>query len=176
MIRRAVLVAAAAAALIFAPTAAMAAYDAPDFSASVSDSTPAVGQSVTLTVMGGMANANQPMRLVLTSGSTSPRTLNATANASGVATFTFTLGSAGTFTARVFNAAGALVSDQTLTVTAASAASGGAAGAADAVSGANLAKTGSDSMGLALGGGVLVLAGSGAVLVARRRRASQVPA
>ena len=165
MIRRAVLVAAAAVAIILTPSVAMA-YDAPGFSSSVSDSTPAIGQPVTVTVSGGLANANQVITLVITSG-TSTRSLTATANASGVASFTFTLSAAGTYTVQALNAAGALVSDQVLTV---------AAAAPAAAAGGALSFTGFDGMGLAVGGGVLVLVGSGAVVVARRRRSAQVPA
>ena len=81
MIRRAILVAAAAAALILAPSAAMA-YEAPGFGSSVSDSTPGVGQSVTVTINGGVANANKVITLAITGAGT--KTLNATAKASGV--------------------------------------------------------------------------------------------
>lgn len=165
MIRRAVLVAAAAAALVLAPSAALA-YNAPGFSSSVSDSTPAVGQSTTVTVQGGLANANKVITLVVKSGATT-KTFSATANASGVATFTFTLGVAGNYTVQAFSAAGALVSDQVLTV---------AAGAAAAAPGGKLSATGFDGLPLAVGGGALVLAGAGAVVIARRRKTVQVHA
>jgi hypothetical protein len=62
MIRRAILVAAAAVAVILVPSAAMA-YNAPGFSSSVSDATPAVGQSVTVIINGGAASANQVITL-----------------------------------------------------------------------------------------------------------------
>jgi LPXTG-motif cell wall-anchored protein len=39
-----------------------------------------------------------------------------------------------------------------------------------------LGRTGFEGMPLAVGGGVLVLAGAGAVVIARRRRSAQVPA
>jgi LPXTG-motif cell wall-anchored protein len=167
MIRRAILVAAAAVALILTPSVAMA-YDAPGFSSLVSDSTPSIGAPVTMTIQGGAANAGQVIKLVITSAD-STKSMSKTANASGAAAFTFTLSAAGTYKVEAFNAAGALVSDQVLMVAASPAASGGPAGD-------QLASTGFDGMSLAVGGGVLVLAGAGAVVVARRRRSAQVPA
>jgi hypothetical protein len=166
MIRRALLVAAAAVALILAPSVAMA-YNAPGFGSSVSDSTPAIGSPTTVTIRGGAANAGQVIKLVITS-SASTRSMSKTADASGVAAFTFTLTAAGTYKVEAFNAAGALVSDQVLTV---------ASLAASAVpSSKQLSSTGFDSMPLAVGGGVLVLVGAGAVVVARRRRSAQLAA
>ena len=87
-----------------------------------------------------------------------------------MATFTFTVTVAGVQDFQVFNDAGDLVSDQTLTVLGA----GGAAG--PVTGGGQLSNTGFDGMGLAVGGGVLVLAGAGAVLISRRRKSAQVPA
>lgn len=160
MIRRVFLVVAAALALILAPTVAATAYNAPGFSCTVSDPTPAVGASVTVVCSG--ADAGEV--LTLTVGTTQA---SATANASGVATFTFTATSAGGFTIVVKGANGAVISTQTITVAAAGAASGPVKG--------GLASTGFDGMPIALGGGVLVLLGAGAVVVARRRK-SQVAA
>ncbi|MEP7017890.1 MAG: hypothetical protein ABI899_07715, partial [Actinomycetota bacterium] len=91
----------------------------------------------------------------------------ATANASGVASFTFTLSAAGVYTLTATNASGAVVSTQTLTVHSVSAAGVAPSG--------QLSFTGFDGLPLAVGGGVLVLAGAGAVLVARRRKSAQVP-
>jgi hypothetical protein len=164
MIRRAILVAAAAVAVILVPTAAMA-YNAPGFSSSVSDATPAVGQSVTVIINGGVANANQVITLRIAGAST--QTLTATANASGAATFTFTLSAAGVYTLTATNAAGAVISTQTVTVHAVSAAS---------VAPTQLSRTGFEGTGLAVGGGLLVLTGAGAVLVARRRKTPEVSA
>jgi hypothetical protein len=171
MIRRAILVAAAAVALILAPSYAMA-YNAPGFSSSVSDSTPAIGAPVTVTVQGGAANAGQVIKLVITNtstGSASTRSISQTANASGVVFFTFTLTAAGRYTVEAKNAAGALVSDQVLTV------ASQAASASPSPS-PQLSHTGFDGMPLALGGGLLVLVGAGAVVVAKRRRSAQLPA
>jgi len=164
MIRRAILVAAAAVAVILVPSAAMA-YDAPGFSSSVSDATPAVGQSVTVVINGGAANANQVITLTIAGAST--KTLTATANASGAATFTFTLSAAGAYTLTASNASGAVISTQTVTVHAVSAAG---------VAPSQLSFTGFEGTGLAVGGGLLVLTGAGVVLVARRRKSSQVHA
>ena len=168
MIRRTLLVAAAAFALILAPTVAMA-YNAPGYTSSVSDPTPAVDQPITVTLQGGAANANQLITLKITGAGT--KSLTATANASGVASFTFVLGASGAYTLTMTNEAGAVVSTQTLTVLGVSA----AAAVPGAVSG-GLATTGFDGMPLAVGGGVLVLAGAGAVIIARRRKSAHVPA
>jgi hypothetical protein len=168
MIRRVLLVAAAAVALILAPSVAMAAYNAPGFGSSVSDSTPAIGHPVTVTINGGAANAGQMIKLVITSDAGTTMSFSKRANANGVVKFTFKLSAAGTYKVEAFNAAGALVSDQVLTV---------ASQAASAVpSSKQLSSTGFDGMPLAVGGGVLVLVGAGAVVVARRRRSAQVPA
>ena len=167
MIRRIVLVAAAAVALVLTPSIAMA-YDAPGFSSSVSDSTPAIGASTTLTVRGGMANANKMITLVIApKAGTQGRTQSFTqrANAAGDVTFTFTLNTAGSYTAQAKNAAGALVSDQELTV-------GGTTGTTGAPTGDKLSDTGFNGTNLALGGGLLVLVGASAVVVARRRRSA----
>jgi len=164
MIRRAILVAAAAVALMLVPSAAMA-YNAPTFPATVSDTTPAVGQTVTVIIHGGKTNANQLITLTIKSGS-STRVLTAMSNAAGVAHFTFSLSAVGTYTLTATNASGAVMSTQTVTVHAAAAASVAP----------NLSFTGFEGTGLAVGGGLLVLTGAGAVLVARRRKTAQVPA
>jgi hypothetical protein len=178
MIRRIFLVAAAAAALILAPTTAMAAYNAPGYTCTVSDPTPAIGAPVTVHMSG--ADANEAVTLTITSSPASisnddiqiagTKALNKTANASGVADFTVTLASAGTYALSMTEASGAVISTQTLTVGSQAAAAAGAAATP------KLSFTGFNGMGLAVGGGVLVLAGAGAVLIARRRRSAQVSA
>ena len=162
MIRRSALVAAAAVALVLAPTAAMA-YDAPGYGSSVSDSTPAIGGTVTVTVTGVAPGATVTLK------TSDGQTLTATVNASGVATFKVTFHAAGNFTAQAF-VNGALVSDQVLTVSAARAAAAGAA------EGAELGQTGFDAAGFAVGGGVLVLLGAGAVVLVKRRQSTKAPA
>ena len=196
MFRRAVLVAAAAAlALILAPSAAMAAYNAPGFAATVSNPSPAIGQPVTVTLSG--AKANEAITLTVSPDSaavgsgairidgTVTTSLTKNANASGVASFTVTLGAAGSFTLTFTNAAGAVLSTQTLTAHAVGGASGGAAGGASGVvpggasgtgAGGQLPRTGFEGTGIAVGGGLLVLAGAGAMVLARRRKTAHLPA
>lgn len=167
MIRRKVLIVAAAAALVLAPSAAFG-YGAQDYSnlGTVSDSTPAVGQSFTVTVQGP---ANTPVSLTITSNPASipdsaitiagTRSLTKTTNAAGTAVFTVTLSQAGTYTlVAADGVSGAVLSTQAVTV----AAAGG--------TNAALPTTGSDALPLGLGAGALVLAGAGAVVVAKRRR------
>ena len=118
-----------------------------------------------MTVVSSGANAGE----VLTLTGVGTGDLTATANTSGVATFTFTVTVAGVKDLQVFNDAGDLVCGQTLTVL-------GAGAASPPVKGGQLSDTGFEGMPLAVGGGMLVLVGAGAVLVARRRRSAQVPA
>ena len=170
MIRRITLAIAAAVALILTPTAAMAFnapmdYNAPGYATTVSDSTPAVGQNVTVILRGGSAIAGKVVTLTIT-GPSATKVLTATANAGGVAHFTTTFGVEGVYTLTM-TVAGVVVSTQTVTVHA-------APGAAAAVP--PLARTGFDPTGLLVGGGLLVLAGAGAVVVAKRRRAARVSA
>ena len=164
MIRRAILVAAAAVAVILVPSAAMA-YQAPPLPATVSDTTPAVGQSVTVIIRGGAVNANQAFTLTVAC-SNNTQTLTATANAAGLARFTFTPTAAGVCTLTATNASGAVISTQTVTVHTVS-----AAGVAP-----QLSFTGFEGTGLAVGGGLLVLTGAGVVVFARRRKSAQVSA
>ena len=170
MIRRILLVAAAAVAVVLVPSVAMAAnYNAPGYSSSVSDSTPTVGHPITVTVNGGLANAGKMITLVITSDN-STMSLTRRANANGVVKFTFKLSAAGTYQVEAKNAAGALVSSQTLSVSSQNASAFPAA--PDKNKGGMHPNTGFDGLPLALGGGVLVLAGTGAVVVAKRRRSA----
>jgi len=157
VIRRTALVVAGAVALIFAPTAAMADYNGQPYSSSVSDSTPAIGSPVTVTVTGVAPGTVVTLRV------SDGQVLSATANASGVASFKVTFRAAGTFTAQAF-VGGVLVSDQVLTVAAASV----------AVAGGALPTTGFDGLGLAAGAGALVLAGAGALVFVKRRQSPKV--
>jgi hypothetical protein len=216
MIRRAVLVAAAAVALILAPSTAMAEYGAADFGFTVSDSTLTIGVPFTVHVTN--AEANQAVTLTMTrnpGSTTNPatRSLTKTANAKGVVDFPVTLVEDGTWRLVSTSATGAVLTSQSVTVAdkgavivagagadagaaaaaapravagaapgvAPAAAPGAAAGAAPraapaAAAGAQLAFTGLQGMGLAVGGGLLVLVGAGSVLVTRRRRSARVPA
>ena len=88
----------------------------------------------------------------------------ATPNASGVATFTVTIAPSGSYSRVVKSASGAVLSTQTVKVL-----------GMGADSGSLLSSPGFDGTGLAVGGGLLVLAAAGAVLVALRHRTAQVP-
>jgi hypothetical protein len=223
MIRRAVLVAAAAVAFILAPSTAMAEYDASGFGSTVSDSTPGPGVPFTVHVSG--AKANEAVTLTITRHPVSKsnggaKSFTKTANASGVVDFAVTLTEDGTYALVSTSATGAVLGRQAVTVVAkgtvivagvgaaagaapraaagaapraaagaapraaagaapraaAGAAPRAAAGAAPvAAAGGQLSFTGFDGMGLAVGGGVLVLVGAGAVLVTRRRTSELVP-
>lgn len=174
MIRRALVVAAAAFALILAPSAAMA-YNAPGFTSSVSDPTPALGAPVTVVISGVKAHEEVTLTISSTPASISNdaiqiagiKSRTKTASASGVVSFTVTLTAAGSYALSATNAAGAVISTQTLTA-------GAAAAAAAAFTGSQLSSTGFGGTGLAVGGGVLVLLGAGAVVVARRRKSAKV--
>jgi hypothetical protein len=231
MIRRAVLVAAAAVAFILAPSTAMAEYDASGFGSTVSDSTPGPGVPFTVHVSG--AKANEAVTLTITRHPVSKsnggaKSFTKTANASGVVDFAVTLTEDGTYALVSTSATGAVLGRQAVTVVAkgtvivagvgaaagaapraaagaapraaagaapraaagaapraaagaapraaAGAAPRAAAGAAPvAAAGGQLSFTGFDGMGLAVGGGVLVLVGAGAILVTRRRTSELVP-
>ena len=115
MIRRAVLVAAAAVALILAPTAAMAQAPA-GFSPPQVDSTPAVG--VPFKVIASGAKANEAVTLTMTPdpASIGTRSLTQIANAGGVASFVVTLTADGTYLLVSKSASGVVLTSQTVTV------------------------------------------------------------
>ena len=162
MIRRALMLVAAAALLVLTPSVAIAApsYAAPGFTVTVTDATPASGQCTTLTVDGGAANASKVFTLNVTGPSTT--SLTATSNASGVASFQVCLTKVGDYTLTVTNPDGAVVATQTITVHAATAGGDDSTG--------NLSQTGSNNvLAIGLGGLLLVLLGTGAVVIARRR-------
>ena len=171
MIRRAVLVAAAAVALILAPNTAMAAtapnYTAPGYTVTVSDSTPTVNHPIKVNVAGGTAHD----RLTLTitpalAGNQGTDTKEV--NAKGGANYSVNFKKAGTYTLTITNSKGQVVSTQVVTVSAEAAGKGAAEGTA---------KSGSN-MGLAVGGGLLVLllAAAGGSVYARRRKSAHAPA
>jgi len=166
MIRRILMLVAAAALLVLTPSVAMADYEAPGFSSVVSDATPVAGQCIKMTVTGGAANAGKVFTLSVTGPSA--RSLTETANKKGVVKFQVCLKAVGSYTLTVKNAAGAVVAEQTITVHAANAGAVPAPG--------QLSFTGSNVLPLAGGGALLVLLGVGTVLVARRRSSAQVQA
>jgi LPXTG-motif cell wall-anchored protein len=163
MIRRMVFIAAAAAALAIVPTAAFG-YGGTSYTdkGTVSDSTPAPGQSFTVTVHGP---AGTSVTLTITSNPASiagTTTLVKTTNASGDATFTVTLAKAGTYTlVTTDTASGAVLSTQVVTVAAAGSA---------AASGGSLATTGAEPLPILLGAGGLLVLGAGGVVIAKRRK------
>jgi len=167
-IRRSALVAVAAVGLALVPSAAMA-YGSGDYSnkGTVSDTTPAVGQSFTVTVTGP---AGASVTLTITSNpATLPdsainiagtKSLAKVTNSAGTAVFTVTLSQPGSFTlVATDTASGAVLSTQTVSV------AGAASGAG------TLSSTGSNALPIALGAGALVLVGAGGVVLARRRQA-----
>jgi hypothetical protein len=205
MIRRAVLVAAAAVALILAPSVALASAPA-GASLPQADSTPAA--RVPFNIVASGAKANEAVTLTMTPdpASIGTRSLTKTANARGEVVFAVTLTQDGTYVLTSRSASGVVLSSETVTVsdhgavivagtsaaagTAASvtagkassapagkAASAPAGKAATAATGTaargQLAFTGFGGMGLLVGGCVLVLAGTGLVLVIRRRTPAQ---
>ncbi len=166
MNRRTAAIVVATAGLTLVPTAAMA-YDAPGYDTTTTDPTPGVNQSFQITTNG--TTAGDECTLTITSNpSTIPndsiqiagtKALAKTANGSSVS-WSVTLTEAGTYTAAITDASGALIGDEVLTVVAAD----------GSVPTGSLASTGFDPLGLAAGAGALVLAGAGAVAVARRRQ------
>ncbi|WNB85214.1 peptidase [Cellulomonas sp. ATA003] len=188
MTRRTALVAAAAAALVLAPTAAMA-YDAPGFSSTVSDPTPVAGAPIAFAIAGNTDIAGKTVLLTVTSSPASipnsaiqiagTATATKVADANGDVKFSVTLSQAGSYDA-VATVDGQAISTQALAVAAGSAAGSSAAGSAAAGSksaaGAQLADTGFDGADLAAGAGALMLAGAGAVLIAKRRQSAQIGA
>jgi len=211
MTRRAVLVAAAAVALILAPSAAMA-YSpstAPSHAAVVVSrpmAEPIANGGVPFNVRATGARANEAVTLTITrrpaSTANPRRQMTKNANASGVVEFAVAIAKDGTYSLVSTSASGSVLGRQSVTVVAhgtvivagegASAAAGGTAagqsgsGAGRApeeaegttVASGRLSSTGFQGMGLAILGGVLVLAGSGLVLVAGfpRRRKPESPA
>lgn len=171
-------------ALVLAPSVAMAfnvpmAYNAPGYNSTVSDATPSVGQKVTV---GFTGKAHERITLTVTcnpasasgaievAGSTSlAKSQTKQLNSKGEGSFSVRFSAAGVCTLTMTNAAGAVVSTQTVTVL------GASANAAVPPVG-TLSRTGFDVLPWAAGGGVLVLLGAGAVLVARRRKSSQAAA
>lgn len=196
MIRRAVMVAAAAVALLLAPAAAMAQAASPQAAALRTSAgpgfpvvtSPAAG--VPFTVRASGARANESVTLTITrrpaSNGSHPRSLTKSANAGGVVEFVVAIAEDGTYELVSTSASGSTLSRQSVTVVdqgtvivAGEGAAAGSAGSAPAAAprvGGRLASTGFPGMGLAGGGGVLVLAGAGLVTVARRRQPAQASA
>ncbi|MBO3088797.1 LPXTG cell wall anchor domain-containing protein [Cellulomonas dongxiuzhuiae] len=171
-ISRTVATAVLAGALALSPAVAFA-YGAEDYTntGTASDTTPAVGESFTITVTGP---ANTAVVLTVTSNPTSlpdsaisiagTRSLTKNTDAAGTAVFTVTLTQPGSYTAVVTDGvSGEVLSTQTFSV----AATGPGASAS---AGGQLSATGSNALPIALGAGALLLAGAGGVVYAKKRR------
>ena len=163
MIRRTILSALAAAALVAVPVAAMA-YDAPGYNTTVNDPTITAGQSVTVSTTGATPGESYTLTVTTNPASISndaitiagTKALAKTAPASGTISWTVTLSAAGTYTMAITDAAGNLVGDEVITVAAAA--------------GPALSDTGFEASGLVGGAAALVAAGTIAVFLARRRQ------
>lgn len=165
---------AAAAALVVLPAAASQAYVAPGVDFTVSDATPAPGESFQVVFEG--ATVGEAYTLTITSNPASipssdiqiagTASLTKTATSDTVA-FTVTLRSAGSFRLAVTDASGALVADSTVVVRTAAGAAAGSTGGGGA-----LAVTGADPLALGLGAAGVIALGAGAVYVVRRRQAA----
>src|SRR5450759_2306762 len=178
MIRRAFLVAAAATALIFAPSVAMADYSAPGYGCFWTPPAFVTGHQLRYHCSQGHTKAKpESETLTITSTPASikskgikiagTKSMTATSVA-GAVSFDVTFAEPGTYALALTNAADVLLNSQTLVIHSEAAAAPAATG--------GLSSTGFDGMPIALGGGVLVLLGAGTVLVARRRKSAQVHA
>jgi hypothetical protein len=115
MIRRAVLVAAAAAALILAPSLALASVPA-GASLSQADSTPAARLPFNIVASGAKANEAVTLTMTPDPASIGTRSLTKTANARGEVVFAVTLTQDGTYVLTSRSASGVVLSSQTVTV------------------------------------------------------------
>jgi hypothetical protein len=194
MVRRAVLVTAAAVALILAPTAAVA-YAPASLSVPRAQQTPPAG--VPFTVVASGAKANEAVTLTMTPdpASIGTRSLTRTANAHGEVSFVVTLTTDGTYVLTSRSASGAVLGTQTVTVVqngavivaGASAPAGkpatapagkpatppagtpATAGTTATAAAGQLAFTGWHGDGLGVGGVALLVSGTALVLLTRRR-------
>ena len=159
MFRRSVTILVAAAALALAPAAAFG-YGGDDYSnkGTCSDTTPDIGQQFTVTAAGP---SNTNVTLTITSAGSIPvSTITKATSATGAVSFAVTLNAAGTYTLVLTDTAtGAVLSSQVVTVEAAAAAAA-----------AGLASTGSNFALFGLTAGALIVLGTGAIVVARRRQ------
>ena len=183
MPRRSLLVSAAAAGLVLAPTAAVA-YYAPGYAVVVSDATPGVDVPFTFAVDGDRL-AGETVLLTLTSdpasvpndaieiaGTATPAQV---AGADGAVSFSVTLSEPGTYDA-VASVDGVVISTELLVVTPVASSPSSATGAATHVPGHDLTAAGSAGDDLAAGAGAVVVAGAGAVVLARRRQPARLAA
>lgn len=159
------------------------AYTAPGYNVTVSDPTPTVGHPIAVNVSGGTAQDKITLTITPTTASTD-KVSTKQLNASGAGNFTVNFKKAGTYTLTLTDSKGHVVSTQVVVVSTQTVAfgtqivtvsnnfagKGGAQG--PATSGPGLSGT-----GLAIGGLlVLVLAGAGPALIARRRKSAHASA
>lgn len=145
-------------------------YPAQGFTFTVSHSTPAPGVPFTANLTGGPANT--AIILTVTSKVTSisnvgmtiagTKSFSVMRDANSAAVWKVTLTESGAYTLVATNIQGVVRGTQTVTVDAVPAAPAATVG--------SLSRTGFDPKGLLINGGLLLLAGAGAVAVARRRR------
>ncbi|ARU53016.1 propanediol dehydratase large subunit [Cellulosimicrobium cellulans] len=181
-LRRAATTLLLAAALAAAPAVASA-YEADEYEVGVSTTTPAVGETFTVTV-GGPAG-NPTITLTISSPDVPDGAISIAGTKAltkdtvdGFASFAVTLSEPGTFSLVATDANGTVLSSQQIVSVPASEGADGTGSGADSADGSGdgtsggLAETGSDDV-LLLGGAVLLVAGGAtAVLVARSRRRS----
>ncbi len=158
------------AALVAMPSVALA-YGAADYTSSVSDTSPEVGQTVVFSFVGP---PSAPVTFTIAGGPDGGASVSATGaggraakttDAAGRVEFSVTFSQAGTYTAVVTDGeSGEVIASQAIVV-------GGVGPVRDAEQASVLGMTGSDPLLAGLGAGVLVAAGAGALVVSRRRAA-----
>jgi len=183
-VRRAATTLLLAAALAAAPAVASA-YEADEYEVGISTTTPAPGESFTVTVGGPAGNPTITLTIsspdvpdgAITIAGTKSLTKNTT---DGFAAFTVTLSEPGSFSLVATDADGTVLSTQQIVVASDAAGDGSGdgtgtgAGAASGSTGggSGLAETGANEVVLLTGAGLLVAGGATAFLVARKRRTS----
>ncbi len=160
----------------------MAAYNAPGFSSSVSDPSPALGQPFNVALSG--ATPGEAITLTVTTDPASissasieiagTKAFTRVADANGAVAFAVTLTAGGTYTLTMTNPSGAVLSTQTVAAGLAPGANSPVVAGSSGSSGV-LTDTGYGGTGLAIGGVLLVLAGAGATMFARRRKTAYQP-
>src|SRR6478609_1380809 len=181
-VRRAATTLLLAAALAAAPAVASA-YEADEYEVGISTTTPAPGESFTVTVGGPAGNPTITLTIsspdvpdgAITIAGTKSLTKNTT---DGFAAFTVTLSEPGSFALVATDADGTVLSTQQIVVASDAAGDGSGdgtgAGAASGSTGggSGLAETGANEVVLLTGAGLLVAGGATAFLVSRKRRTS----
>ncbi|MFC8922584.1 peptidase [Cellulosimicrobium sp. NPDC057127] len=191
-VRRATTTLLLGAALVAAPAAAATAYEADEYEVGISTTTPAPGQSFSVTV-GGPAE-NPTITLTISSPDVPDGAIAIAGTKSltkgttdGFASFTVTLSEPASYTIQATDADGTVLSSQQVVVPAdAAGADGdgdgdaagasGATGSSGSAGGSGLAETGADEVLLVSGAALLLAGGATALAVSRRRRAASTRA